>query len=231
MTFVSRTLPSTVGAGQSVSAATNRAEEIRSAPWLFDKALEGSVYIAGHGLEETATDGEASLDETTPSFMLMAPTSGTIVVPIWAEMRTHTEGGAAPDIYLSYVGVDRTSGVTYTSLDKLQMAGTATTSSAIAAKTISTVTAITSAQTVLLARRANILDNLISVEMATTGTVEAPGANVLGLEFDFWNKFHGAFVLKGGTSIMLHTSTGTSDSAYSVTFCWAEIPASTYGLS
>ena len=228
--FVARKIATRASAGAGLAGATNLAEMIRVASEPFQWGLEGKVYIAGHGLEEAATDGIiTTLDETTPTFMLMAPASGTIVVPIWAEFRMHTEGGAAPDAYLSYVGVDRSSPPSYTALDKLQINGAATSSLAICGKTISAVTAITSAQTVLLARRANILDNTISVEMATTrAQVENPGLDPLALSFDFWSKFHGALQLYAGRSIMFHTVTATTVSAYSVTFLWAEIESSVY---
>ena len=229
MANVARRVATAVGAGVSVAPATNLAEELRTVPWVLQKSFEGNVYIAGHGLEETATDGEASLDETTPTFVLLAPASGTIVIPIWAEFRMHAEGGAAPDMYLSYVGVDRASVITKTDLEKLQIGGSATTSSAIAAKTVSAITAITAPQTVVLARRANILDNIISVEAVTLQeSQETPLKNQLALEYDFWGKFHGAMTFQGGRGVMFHTSTGTSDSTYSVTFVWIEIPSATY---
>lgn len=229
--FVSRSAATRIGVGNSGAARINGAEMLVDFPFLLQHALEGRVWMAGHGLEETATDGEAALDETTPTFMLMAPASGTIVVPIWAEMRMHAEGGAAPDMYLSYVGVDRT-GATKTDLDKIpvgRLSADAVTSAAIAAKTISAVTAITSAQTVLLARRADVLDNLISVEAATTrAQIETPHFPTLALEFDFWAKFHGAFALYQGQSIMFHTATGTTDSTYSVSFLWLELPTNPF---
>jgi hypothetical protein len=228
---VSRTAPVNVGAGQSVSPATNLAEETRVAPWLFDKALEGSIFMAGYGAELAATDGEAALDETTPTFILMAPASGTIVIPIWAQFRCVAEGGAAQATYLTYIGVDRTSGATYTTLSKLQIGGSATTSAAIAGKTVSTLTAITDPQNILLERRANLLDNLISVEMATTKEVQTFSKDPLTLEVNFMQKFGGAFYLSGGRSIAFYSATGTTDSTYSCSIMWAEIPASTYGKS
>ena len=231
--YISRHAGTRISAGTAGAARVNQAEELVAIPWLTQLALEGRVFMAGHGLEETATDGIiTTLDEQTPTFMLMAPASGTVVVPIYAECRMHTEGGAAPDLYLSYVGVDRSSGPSYTSLDVIpvgRLAADAATVGAIAAKTISAVTAITSAQTVLLARRANILDNQISVESATTRSqIETPLFNVLGLEYDFIAKFGGAFTMSKGQSIMFHTATGTTVSAYSVTFMWAELPSSVY---
>mgnify|MGYP001576964487 CR=1 FL=1 len=228
--FVARKTATRASAGAGLAAATNLAEMLRVASEPFQWGLEGKVYIAGHGLEEAATDGIiTTLDDTTPTFMLMAPASGTIVVPIWAEFRLMTEGGAAPDAYLSYVGVDRSSPPSYTSLDKLQINGSATSSLAICGKTITAVTTFTSAQNVLLARRAQMLDNGISVEGATTVVgQENMGRNTLALEFDFWSKFHGALQLYAGRSVMFHTVTGTTVSAYGVTFMWAELESSIY---
>jgi len=196
----------------------------------MQQGFQGNVYIAGHGLEEAATDGIiTTLAESTPTFMLMAPASGKIVIPIWTEVRLMTEGGAAPDIYLSYVGVDRSSPPAYTALDSLQMNGTGTSPGAIAAKTITAVTAFTSAQNVLLARRANILNDFQTVEAVTTlANQETMAQNSFGLEFNFWNKFGGAFQLYGGRSIMFNTVTATTVSAYGVTFVWAEVDSATY---
>ncbi len=233
MTFVSRHVGTAIATGVAGAARMNQAEMLVNFPFLAQLALEGRVFMAGHGLEEAATDGIiTTLDETTPTFMLMAPGSGTFVLPIWAEFRLMTEGGAAPDAYLSYVGVDRSSGPAYTTLDKVpvgRLAADAVTSAAIAGKTITTVTAITSAQTVLLARRADILDNFQSVEAVTTLANQQTMKNdTFALEFDFWSKFHGAFILYQGQSIMFHTKTATTVSAYGVSFIWAEIPASVY---
>lgn len=227
--FVARRIPTALGVGSSGAAGLNLAEELKTVPWLMQRGFEGNVYIAGHGLEETATDGEAALDETTPTFVLLAPAAGTIVIPIYAEMRMHTEGGAAPDAYLSYVGVDRASTITKTDLDKLQLNGAATTSAAIAAKTVSAISAITSPQTVLLKRRANVLDNLISVEAVTLQeNQETFSRSPLDLEYNFIEKFGGAFVFSGGRGVMFHTATATADSVYSVTFVWAEVPTAVY---
>ena len=212
-------------------ARINQAGMLVPFPFLTQLALEGRVFMAGHGLEETATDGEASLDETTPTFVLSAPAGGTVVIPIWAECRMHAEGGAAPDIYCSYVGVDRSS-MTKTDLDVVpvgRLTANATSSKALAAKTVSAVTAITSAQTVLLGRRANILDNIISAEMVTTlASEETLERNTLAIKFPFWQEFGGAFALYQGQGIMFHTATGTSDSTYSISFMWAELPSSVY---
>mgnify|MGYP001609692851 CR=1 FL=1 len=233
MSYIARHNATSIGDGVSAAARVGKHEMLVKFPFLTQLALEGRVWMAGHGLEETSTDGIiTTLDETTPTFMLMAPASGTVVLPIWAEFRMHTEGGAAPDAYLSYVGVDRSSGPTKTELDKIpvgRLAANAVTASAICAKTITTVTAITSAQTVLLARRAEVLDNLISVEAATTrAQIETFGFDPLALSFDFWARFHGAFTLYQGQSIMFHTKTATTVSAYGVSFLWAELPASVY---
>ena len=229
-TFVARKTASRASSNAEVAAATNLAGEVREVPWVLQQGLQGNIYIAGHGLEEGAVTGTAdTLDETTPTFMLMAPASGTIVVPIHAEFRMHADGGGASAAYLSYVGVDRSSAPAYTNLDKLQICGAATQSKAIAGRTISSVTAITSAQTVLLARRANILDAIIATEMATgEENQETFAKDSLGLEFNFWKKFGGAFQLYGGRSIMFHAMTGTTGATYTCTFVWAEIPSSTY---
>ena len=232
-TAVARTNAASIGNGVAGVPRINQAEMLVHFPFLTQLALEGRVFMGGHGLEEAATDGIiTTLDETTPTFILMAPASGKVILPIMAEFRLMTEGGAAPDAYLSYVGVDRSAGLTKTDLAVVpvgRLAANAQTPTAICAKTVSGVTAITDAQTVLLARRAEMLDNFISVEAATTrAQVESMRFGSLDLPFDFWDRYHGAFVLYQGQSIMFHTKTATTVSAYGVSFLWAELPSDVY---
>jgi len=227
---IGRKTATRTSAGVANVGATNLAEEMRSIPWLAQLGLEGKVFIAGHGLEEAATDGIiTTLSEVTPTFVLMAPLTGTIVIPIWGEIRLMTEGDAAPDAYLSYVGVPRVTTTAGTTLDKLQICGEATSSAALALKTVSAVPAFTSAQNVLLARRSAMVDNMISVEGLTTlPSAHTMERNTYGLEYNFMAKFGGAFQLYKGTSVMFHTKTATAVSAYGCTFVWAELPASIY---
>ena len=232
-TAVARTNAAGIGNGVGGVPRMNQAEMLVNFPFLTQLSLEGRVFMAGHGLEEAGTDGIiTTLDETTPTFILMAPATGTVILPILAEFRLMTEGGAAPDAYLSYVGVDRSAGLAKTDLSVVpvgRLAANAQTSAAICAKTVSTVTAITDAQTVLLARRAEMLDNFISVEAATTrAQIESMKFGSLELTFDFWGKYHGAFALYQGQSIMFHTKTATAVSVYGVSFMWAELPSSVY---
>jgi len=228
--FISRKVASVIGAGQGVSAATNLAEELRTIPWLTQLALEGKVYIAGYGLEETTTDDVAdTLDETTPLFMLMAPSSGTIIVPIQAKFSLTAEGGGIPAAYLGYVGVDRVTTTTYTAMEKLQICGAATSSAALCGLTVSAVPAITDPQNVLLERRANLLDNMTSVEAVTTlPNIQTWDRDPLSMEVNFIDRYSGSLLLYKGTSIMFWAETTTSVSDYICEFVWAELPSSVY---
>ncbi|KKN67789.1 hypothetical protein LCGC14_0458220 [marine sediment metagenome] len=225
--FVSRHAASRVGVGVAGPARVNQAGEVVPMPLLWQLASEGRVFIGGHGIEETATDSETTLSEQTPSFALFAPAAGTVVLPIAVSIRMHADGGAASEMYAAYVQADRLAAGSGTSMDALNTLGgpSPRTSNAILEKTLSATTAIPDDENVMFFRRANILDNIISAEMATLDPrVESPMNN--SLEFTWLPP--GPVALYKGSGIAFWNKTGSTDATYTATFYWAELPSSVY---
>lgn len=230
MTFYARTA-SAAATGDNSSARLNQAGEIVTVPWLTQMALEGRVFVGGHGVEEAGIDGEAAVNDTTPSFALTAP-NDTIVIPLWFRAYFDTEGGAAPDWHLAYCqsskGVSG-AGTAVTAISTL--GGTSPRASAAEAQTsLSGVTAIVAAEYVVLTERIHVLDNYVSAEAATTvAGAEAPGGRYSNMEavYEFDKT---PIALKAGSSVLFYTATGTTDSKYNYSMCWVELPNDVYGI-
>ncbi|MFA5401566.1 MAG: hypothetical protein WC359_14040 [Dehalococcoidia bacterium] len=188
--------------------------------------LQGRVFIGGEGIEATDVDGEAALDDTTPTWLLRAPDSGVIVVPLYVRLQLTSEGGAAPDAYLTLINSNLDDPIVYTS-------GTAGTvlnalggqSRTNQAKFVNTVTiaAVTDAQNAVIWQAKDIPDNLLSAEAVGTGTpVETLSNSMSAVSIPLFP--HIPIALTKGGMLAFYTATGTSDSKYRPTFVWAEIP-------
>jgi len=210
--------------GVNVEASTSKFGEVITLPWVYRLALAGRVYIGGMGIEATDVDGEASLDDTKATWVLHAPTSGLLVIPLYVRLQLTTEGGAAPDGYLTYVsnGTDTpvsNSGTAGVALSALGGAGRES-----EAKFLYTVTsgAVTSAQNVVLWQATALPDNIISVEAVGTGTyIEGVNNNQTAVTIPLYPNI--PIVLHKGTSLNFYTATGTTDSKWRPTFVWAEV--------
>jgi hypothetical protein len=195
---------------------------------LIDKlVLQGAVFLGGYGIEATDTDGAAALDDTTPTFVLAAPTNGLIVLPLWVRLQITTEGGAAPDAYLTYVSnaTDTPISNSGTAIDAvLNCLGGAQRDSQ--ASFLHTVTsgAITSTQNVVLWQTKDMPDDILSVVAVDVdgGSVETPNNAVSAVTIPLYPQV--PIALRKGTSLNFYSVTGTTDSKWRPTFCWAEIP-------
>ena len=228
MTFDARHNAVRVADGFGGAAArVNQAGELIMTPWLTQMALEGRIFLAGHGHQEAAVTGQTAVDDQTPTFALAAPAVDTVVIPLWVNLYFHAEGGAAPNWNFSYV--QRTSalvgaGTNFTSLNAL---GGTDPSSAQATfqHTLTSITAITDPQNVIISRRQLILDNLISAEgVATDANLESTGLSIY--EYDWVPPF--PITLWKGSGIMFHCDTGTTGSDYKVSAAWLELPSGVY---
>lgn len=229
--FISRLVATKNSAGQSGSARTNQAEELVAIPWIYQLALEGRIFIAGNGIEETEINGEASIDDTTPTIALVAPDSGTIVLPLYFRAYFDTEGGAAPDLKLAYVQESKSVRGSGTALTALNLLGGSSPRSAAATceHTCSSVTAITNAQNVMFRERLQTLDNAISTEGATTVVGQESIGGDSTMEFLVRFEQEGLpFALYGGSSILFYQGTGTADSEWNFTWIWAELDSDIY---
>lgn len=215
-------------AGASVAASITKFGDVPVMDWQYNLMLQGRVFIGGEGIEATDVDGEAALDDTTPTWLLRAPDSGVIVVPLYVRLQLTTEGGAAPDAYLTLINSNLDDPIVYTS-------GTAGTvlnalggqSMAHQAKFVNTVTiaAVTSAQNAVIWQAKDLPDNIISVEAMGTGTpIETLGNSMTAVSIPLFP--HIPIALTKGGMLAFYTATAVSDSKYRPTFVWAELPDS-----
>ena len=228
MNFISRHTPSRIDAGVKTAARINQAEELVQIPWHYQLCLEGRIFVAGSGLAETEINGEAAIDEQTPTFLLAAPTAGTIVIPLYLRIYLDTEGGAAPaGFYVSYAQANKVAAAAGTAMSPLNCMGGATPRKhqAVALHTVSGIVAIGDNENVILTERSHFLDNFTSVEAVTTVQgVERWDASTFELT---WQP-EMPISLRYGSGIYFHAGTGTDDSEFNYTIAWAELDEDTY---
>jgi len=186
--------------------------------------LEGKIFLCGVGLEGSALVGQTSLADTTPTIWLASPEGGNVLIrPLYFEALVSAEGGAAPDWYLSVVtaNIGTTAGTTITP-QSLGVVGA--TSAATVLHTV-TANAFTDAQNTRLRSSENTLDNLISVEGATT---------VIGVD-DMMNRmttisydFPFPIYLADGQALAFHSATGTTGQSLEWTLAYAEVDAAAH---
>lgn len=230
MGFISRHRPTRIGAGTGGAARINQAEEIVGIPWMYQLALEGRVFVAGTGIEEAGVDDDDGVLDEEGQLALVAPSSGTIVVPLYMRAYFDTEQAQIPGILLSYVQEDKAWGdTTGTALTKLNCLGGASPRSANALVYSAAVadTAIADGENVTIHERTHLLASFITNEMATTDVaVETLGAS--STEFTWVPEF--PIMLKDGSAVYVMCYTPTARSKYNLTVSWAELDSSVYGL-
>lgn len=230
MSFISRHTASRIGTGTGGSARINQAEEIVGIPWLTQLSLEGRVFIAGTGIEEAGTDDDDGVLDEESQVVLVAPSSGTIVIPLFLRAYFDTEQAQVPGILLNYVQEDKAWGdSTGTALVKLNCLGGASPRAASALVFAAAVadTAIADGENVTIHERTHLLASFITNEMATTDVaVENMGTS--SAEFKWTPEF--PIMLFAGSALSLMCYTPTARSKYNVTVSWAELDSSVYGL-
>src|SRR3990167_10362491 len=81
--------------GNPQPALVNGQREPIVSPNYWRWLMEGKVFEAGFGAEDTAADSQASLVATTATFALQSPEADTpIVVPICLKLMCTADGGA-----------------------------------------------------------------------------------------------------------------------------------------
>lgn len=219
---------STLVAGDGIpidKVSTNLGGDLITMPWLMKLLLEERVYIGGMGMEGTDPDGAAALAEETPTWMLRANT-GIVAIPLYVRLQITTEGGAAPDAYLTYVNTGTATPIAYTS-------GTAAhVSNALGgerrghqAKLEYTVTTgtYTSTQNVILWQTKDMPDDILSVVAvdADGGSVETPANAPSAVTIPLYP--HIPIALASGAFLAFYSVTATTDSKWRPTFVWAEL--------
>ena len=214
--------------GVPVEASVSKFGDLFTLSWLDKLALAGRVYMGGMGIEETDIDGEGTLADITATWVLAAPKSGLLVIPLYIRLQLTTEGGAAPDAYLYYVsnGTDTAITATGTAGHALcTLGGAGRTSEATWIHTV-TSGVITDAQNVVLWQAADMVTTLLSVVGVDVdgGSVENPKNDVSAVTIPLYP--HIPIILNKGTSLNFNSVCGTSDSKWRPTFVWAEVEAS-----
>ena len=226
MSFVSKFFASAVSDGVAGNARMNKAGEAVLTPWKIQMMLEGRVFIAGTGCEETGIAGIADLDEQTPVFGLVAPAGGIVTIPLWWKVYYDTEAAAAPEhIHLIYVQKDKAAFSAGTLLPAINALGgdNPRVAQAKLQYTLTSVTAITSAENVMLTSREHVLDNLWSVEGATGDTqIETLAPSIYEL---VWTPSF-PIGLYDGAALYFYAIDATA--RYNVAAAWIEVPAETY---
>ncbi len=214
------------GDGVSVNQRLNKAREAINTPWETQMMLEGRVFVAGTGAEETGIAGIAALDIQTPVFALVAPAGGVVLVPLWFKAYYDTEGAAAPaGLELIYCQLTKAAFSAGTELPAINCLGGSNprTAQGKFQHTLTSLTDITSAQNVALTQREHILDNLQSGEMiATDANIERFDTSTMELN---WTPPCPIGLYKGSL-IAFYAIDATS--RYNASMAWVELPADNY---
>jgi hypothetical protein len=226
--MIRNTLGKVADAGVLKPASLTKFGDLCTIPWQYNLLMQGKVFMGGMGLEATDIDGQdETFDEADISHILRAPESGTVLIPLYVRIQLTTEGGAAPDFYLSYVNTNSNTPISLTS-------GTANTvinclggqHDACNAKCYYTVVtaAITDAQNVVLWQNKDAPDDLLSVVAVDVdgGSVETMRNGVSAVTIPLFP--HIPIGLNKGSMLALYASTATTDSKLRPTFVWAEMP-------
>jgi len=214
--------------GVTTEAGLSKFGDIFAMSWIDKLAIAGRVYIGGVGMEDTDPDGEGSLSEEAATYVLAAPKSGLLVIPLFVRLQLTSEGGAAPDAYLTYVSTqtDTPIAVSGTAMTVLcTRGGAGRGSEATFAHTV-TSAVFTSAQNVILWQWKDGPDNMLSTVGVDVdgGTVETPNNAASAVSIPLYPNI--PIILNKGTSLNFYAVTGTSDSTWRPTFVWAEVEAS-----
>lgn len=232
MGFLSRHFGVRIANGVGANARVNQAEEIVGIPWLYQMALEGRVFCAGTGLEEAGVTTATTLADTAATFALVAPASGTLVIPVRLTCYQDTEGDGANEIHLMYTQGDKSGFGGGTIMPAINALGGASPRAA-QARFQSTVTldAIVASEYVSLTHRIHIIDNWQTTETDAGNGIgcENYGPSIFEFSYDFLER-KVPLVLTGESSISVHTNTATTGDTLNASMVWVELPADVYGL-
>jgi len=224
--FVGRHNASAVADNVAGNARMNKAGEMVSTPWELQMMLEGRVFVAGTGCEETGIAGIAALDVQTPVFGLTAPAGGIVAIPLWFKVYYDTEAGAAPaGMHLVYIQKDRVAFSAGTLLPAINALGgdNPRTAQAKFQHTLTALTDTAAADNVMLTSREHILDDLISTEGATgDAQIETLAPSIYEMVYTFPVPIG----LYAGSGIYWYGIDATS--RFNAAAAWIEVPASVY---
>jgi len=191
---------------------------------LLRWAIEGKVFEAGFGAEDTATSIEAALNDTTPAFSLQAPASSTLlVIPLVAKVALVTVGGAAHKVLLAFT---KPAGLCATALT---LSGTAFTSKHAVYRTSPPQTAQDALVLYNVTASALVAADYITYDykIATAATLTT-GLVALGegpSNVQTWDFLEDGFphLMSSGAAMLIYCSSDTTDAAAMSYLKWAEV--------
>jgi len=192
--------------------------------WL----AQGKIFEAGAGVEDTASDSQAALDDTKATFALQSPTGvSTLVIPLLVKLMCVADGGALSVIDLAFTKAAAKcataltlSGRAMTSIhccfqtDPIKASPVASALYGVATTFQLTASALVAADYVLYDHR-HIIDAAITTGLPVLG--EGP-TNV-----QTWNFYNDPRIMSAGAAMIVYVNTGTSDSTWQPYFKWAEV--------
>lgn len=220
----------TNNAGTAVSGRTNSKRDLVVQQNLLKWVAEGKVFEAGFGVEDTAADSQAALDDTKVTFALQSPANSyTLVVPILLKLACVADGGALTAIDIAFTkpaGLCATantlSGRALTSIHCMYQANpNKATPLAQALYGVATTFQLTSAALVAADyvdyHKGTIIDAAL-----TTGLPNLGGGPSNVSTWDFLN-VGAPRIMTNGASMLVYINTGSSDSTWFPYMQWAEL--------
>lgn len=190
---------------------------------LLKWTAQGKVWACGVGVENAGIDSAAALDDTTPTFALVAPSSTSVyVVPIMVRISTHTEGGA-----IAYINTAITRAASDCATT-LAVTGTAFTAkqNKLAGNTGSPQSSVIYTCTSSALTNADC----ISVEkaIASDNTTSGTGGALFNEGTTYTRNFlkeDDVYILNGGAGLLVYCYTATTDTKHMPYFVFAELTA------
>ena len=206
------------------SAAITGERDVITSPNLFKWLMQGKIFEAGYGLEDTAVDSEATVADITATFSLQSPVaSDLLIIPIILKLMQTDDGGALTVFQVSFT---KPAALCATALT---LTGTALTSKhnmyrtnppskvqqATALSTV-TVSALIAADYISYHR------GLVADANLTTGLVSM-GSGPSNVQA--WNflKDGAPHMMTSGAAMLVDSSTASSRAKYTAYMQWAEV--------
>ncbi len=199
--------------------------DVITSPSLLRWAVEGKVFEAGYGLEDTAIDSESTVNDITATFSLQAPAAkNLLVIPILLKLCLTDDGGALQVFQVSFTKpaalcatVLTLSGTALTSKHCLyRTGGAAIAEQQASALSTVTVSALVAADYISY-HRGNSINSALTSGLVTMGSGPS---NVQTFRFLEEGAPH---ILTSGAAMLIDTSTASTDSKWTAYMQWAEV--------
>lgn len=198
--------------------------DIIVSPNIYRWAVEGKIFEAGFGLEDTAINSSTTVADTTPTFALQAPNSAALlVVPILLKLFITADGGGLQTYAVSFTkpsGLCATSmtlsGTALTSKHSSYRANPAPTSQQAIALSGVTASALVAADYVQY-------HGGHSVDAAITSGLVTMGSGPSNAHIFSFLKEGAPHIMTSGAAMLVHCDTTSSASTWTCFMQWAEV--------